>query len=115
MDILYNKEREIMKRNILEKLTSRKFIVTIITAITGIITMIIGENEIVQIIAGATMTILPTIIYCITEGVIDAKSVKTITDATLNAVNKLGANDNVKEVIEQIGEIAENLVEEDKE
>ena len=104
-----------MKKTILEKLTSRKFIVTVITAITGIITMVIGENEVVQIIAGTAMTILPSIIYCIMEGVIDAKSVKEITNATLDAANKLGAKDTVKEVIEQVGEITENLVEEDKE
>ena len=94
-----------MKKNVLEKLTSRKFIVTVITAIAGLITLIIGENEIVQIIAGAAMTILPTIIYCIMEGVIDAKSVKTITDATVDAAEKLGANETVVEVIEQVGEI----------
>ena len=94
-----------MKKNVLEKLTSRKFIVTAITAIAGLITLIIGENEIVQTIAGAAMTIVPTIIYCIMEGVIDAKSVKTITDATVEAAEKLGANETVVEVIEQVGEI----------
>lgn len=99
-----------MKKNVLEKLTSRKFIVTAITAIAGLITLIIGENEIVQTIAGAAMTIVPTIIYCIMEGVIDAKSVKTITDATVEAAEKLGANETVVEVIEQVGE----LITEDK-
>ena len=104
-----------MKRNVLEKLTSRKFIVTVITAITGIITMIIGENEIVQIIAGAAMTVIPTIVYCIMEGVLDAKSVKSIADATLEAAEKLGASDKVIDTIEKIGDIGEVLAEEDKE
>ena len=104
-----------MKRSIIEKLTSRKFIVTIITAIAGIITAIIGENETVQIIVGAAMTIVPTIVYCITEGVLDAKSVKTITEATVDAVEKLGANETVVDVIETAGEIGEVLVENKKE
>ena len=78
-----------MKKTILEKLTSRKFIVTVITAITGIITMIIGENEIVQIIAGAAMTIIPAVVYCITEGVLDLKSVKTIVDTTKDAIEQI--------------------------
>ena len=104
-----------MKRTFLEKLTSRKFIVTVITAITGIITMIIGENEIVQIIAGAAMTVIPTIVYCIMEGVLDAKSVKSIADATLEAAEKLGASDKVIDTIEKIGDIGEVLAEEDKE
>ena len=94
-----------MKRTILEKLTSRKFIVTVLTAIAGIITAIIGENEMVQIIVGAAMTIIPTIVYCITEGVLDAKSVKTIAEATADAAEKLGANETVVDVIEQVGEI----------
>lgn len=103
-----------MKKTFLEKLTSRKFIVTVITAITGIITMIIGENEIVQIIAGAAMTVIPTIVYCIMEGVLDAKSVKTIVDATADAVEKLGVEEKVVDSIEKVGEIGELLIEVDK-
>ena len=99
-----------MKENLIKKLTSRKFIVTIITAITGIITMIVGDNEVVEIIAGAAMTIVPTIVYCVMEGVIDAKSVKAITEATSEAVEKLGANAEVVETIEQIGKVGEILV-----
>ena len=104
-----------MKKNILEKLTSRKFIVTAITAIAGIITAIIGENETVQIIVGAAMTIIPTIVYCIMEGVIDAKSVKTIADATADAAEKLGAGEKIVDTIEQAGEIVEILTEDKKE
>lgn len=98
-----------MKKSVLEKLTSRKFIVTAITAIAGIITLIIGENEVVQIVAGALMTVIPTIVYCIMEGTIDAKSVKTITDATADAAEKLGANEKVVDAIEQVGEVGEIL------
>lgn len=100
-----------MKENLIKKLTSRKFIVTIITAITGIITMIIGDNEVVQIISGAAMTIVPTIVYCIMEGTIDAKSVKVITDATADVAEKLGAKEEVVDTIEQIGEMGEILIE----
>ena len=98
-----------MKEKLIQKLTSRKFIVTIITAIAGIVTMIIGENEVVQIIAGAAMTIVPTIVYCIMEGKIDAQSVKAITDATSEAAEKLGADAEVVETIEQIGKVGEIL------
>ena len=100
-----------MKKNILAKLTSRKFIVTAITAIAGIVTMIIGESEVVQTIAGAAMTIVPTIVYCIMEGAIDARSVKTITDATVDAAEKLGADKKVIDTIEQAGEVGEILTE----
>ena len=100
-----------MKKTILEKLTSRKFIVTVITSITGIITMIIGENEVVQLVAGAAMTIIPTIVYCITEGVIDSRSVKTIADTTMDVAEKLGANEKVLDTIETVGKIGEVLTE----
>lgn len=104
-----------MKNNIIQKLTSRKFIVTVITAITGIITLCIGENEVVQIIAGAAMTIVPTVVYCLMEGVIDAKSIKTITEVTADAAEKLGADENAVEVIEHMGAVGEVLVSEDYE
>lgn len=104
-----------MKKPIIDKLTSRKFIVTVITAITGIVTMIVGDNEVVQIIAGAAMTIIPTIIYCIMEGVIDANSVKVITDATIEVVEKLGADDKIKDTIQSVGEIGEILTEDKEE
>ena len=100
-----------MKENLIKKLTSRKFIVTIITAITGIITMIVGESEVVQIISGAAMAIVPTIVYCVMEGLIDAKSIKAVTEATSEAAEKLGAGAEVVETIEQIGKVGEILTE----
>lgn len=98
-----------MKKTILEKLTSRKFITTVITAIAGIVTMIVGDNEVVQTVAGALMTIIPTIVYCITEGVLDSKSVKTITEATADVAEKLGADEKVVDAIEKVGEVGEIL------
>lgn len=98
-----------MKNDLIKKLTSRKFIVTAITALAGIITMIVGENAAVQTIAGAAMTIVPTVVYCLMEGVIDAKSIKTITTATADAAEKLGANEATVDVIEQMGAVGEVL------
>lgn len=103
-----------MKNDLLKKLTSRKFIVTAITAIAGIITMIIGNNAAVQTIAGAAMTIVPTVVYCLMEGVIDAKSINTITTATADAAEKLGANEATVDVIEQMGAVGEALAETEK-
>ena len=100
-----------MKNNLLKKLTSRKFIVTAISAIAGIITIFVGDNEIVQIIASALMIVVPTIVYCIMEGVIDSKSVKTITEVAVDTAEKLGASEKVVDTIEQVGEIGEILVE----
>ena len=109
MDSLLNKEVLVMKK-FLSKLTSRKFIVTAITTITGIVTMIVGENEIVNTVASALMVIIPTIVYCITEGVIDAKSVQTITDTVIDTAEKLGASDSTVDIIEEVGDVGEKIV-----
>ena len=37
-----------MNNNIIKKLTSRKFIIAAITAIAGIITLFVGDNEVVH-------------------------------------------------------------------
>ena len=95
-------------KNFLKKLTSRKFIVTAISTIAGVVTLIIGENAVVDIVASALMVVVPTIVYCITEGVIDAKSVKTIADTVADAAEKLGASEIVVDTIEQVGELVTN-------
>ena len=96
-------------KDFLKKLTSRKFIVTAITTITGIITLVIGESEVVNTISSALMIIIPTVVYCITEGVIDAKNVKTITDTIVDTAENLGASNEVVEIIEKVGEVGEIL------
>ena len=97
-------------KDIVRKLTSRKFIVTAISAISGIVTFFVGEQEVIQTITSSLMVVLPTIVYCITEGMIDAKSVKTITNAVADTAEKLGADEKVVEVIEHVGEMGEILV-----
>jgi len=102
-----------MNNNIIKKLTSRKFIIAAITAIAGIITLFVGDNEVVQVIAGAAMTIIPTVVYCLMEGIVDAKSVKVITEATADAAEKLGADEKTVNMIEQVGAVGEVLTEDD--
>ncbi len=43
------------------------------------------------------------------EGIVNAKSIKTITEATADAAEKLGADDKTVDVIEQIGAVGEVL------
>lgn len=99
--------------NFVRKITSRKFIVTAIAAIAGVITLFIGENEIVDTIAGMAMTVIPTIVYCLTEGYVDAQSVKTVTQATADAAEKLGASSQAIDAIEKVGAVGEVLADEE--
>ena len=94
----------------MNKFTSRKFIVTAISTIAGIITLFVGESEIVQTIASALMIVVPVVVYCITEGIVDAKSVKTITETVADTAEKLGASEDTINVIEKVGEIGEMIV-----
>lgn len=77
------------KQTIIKKLTSRKFIVSAITLIAGIVTMIIGHEHEVATVAGALMSIVPAVVYCIVEGRVDAKAVQTVTEAISNAAERL--------------------------
>ena len=104
-----------MKNDLLKKLTSRKFIVTVIPVIAGVITLFVGNNAIVQTIASAAMVVLPTVVYCIMEGTVDAKSVKVITEATADAAEKLGATEAQVNIIEQMGAVGEVLTDDTEE
>ena len=97
--------------NFLRKITSRKFIVSIITMIMGIVTLIVGENDAVKNIAAAAMTVIPAVVYCIMEGRVDAASVKQITEATVEVAEQLGASEKETDTIEKIGDAVEKAAE----
>ena len=101
-----------MKIDWKKKLTSRKFIIAVITAIAGIVTLIFGHGEEVNTIAGALMTIIPTLVYCIVEGTVDAASVKKIGDAVSDAAEKLGA-DELAEQVDNVTDMAESLIDDE--
>ena len=92
-----------MKKNEwIQKLTSRKFIISALSALTGILSIILGENEAVNTIMGTLMVIIPSVIYCIMEGKIDVASAKAIGTAVADAAAQLGANRSTLENLEKI-------------
>lgn len=100
-----------MKNDWIKKLTSRKFILTALAAISGICSLVFGENHAVQTVMGALMVILPATVYCITEGKIDAASVAKISKAVTDAAEELGASKETLRGLEKIGDAAEALTE----
>lgn len=64
----------------MNKLKSRKFWLTLITTLSGIATALMSVNGEIGIIAGMVVAVLPTIVYVITEGKIDAKAVGMISE-----------------------------------
>ena len=91
------------------KFLSRKFIFTAIADISGLLTMLIGNGTVTTII-GASLILVATIVFCIVEGAIDAKSVGQISDAVEDIAEALGADEKVVDAIDKVGDIAEDLV-----
>ncbi len=77
------------KDQIIKKLTSRKFIVAVISIISGICLLLGADCDTVSVISGGAMIILPSVAYCIAEGKIDAENVKAISSAIKDTVNAL--------------------------
>lgn len=98
------------KQDLIRKLTSRKFLVTLISVISGVITLCIGESEIVEVIAGAAMTVVPAVVYCFMEGKVDAESAKTIAQGVKNAATDLGAPEKAIDTIDRIGALGEAIL-----
>ena len=75
--------------NVIRKLTSRKLWLAIAGVTTGI-AMILGvDGSDITSIAGAVTALASVITYIITEGKIDAESVKTAVDNTQSAVETI--------------------------
>lgn len=82
--------------------------------IAGILTLILGENEIVDKVFGGLAVIVPAVAYCIVEGSIDRTSAKTVVDATKDTAEKLGASDKVADVLYSFGDVIDAVLPEDK-
>lgn len=91
------------------KFLSRKFIVTVISALAGIVIALVGHDEIVLSIAACAMTVLPSIAYTITEGRIDAASVRASGDAISQTLRENG-QDKAADIIDNLTDVAEEVV-----
>ncbi len=87
----------------LQKLTSRKFLLSVVSMLAGIAALCGADKTVVAIVAGAAMTVLPALVYCITEGRIDATSVLAAKQAVADAAKSLGADDTTQSLIDATG------------
>ena len=70
----------------LEKFTSRKFIIAVLTIVAGVATALTEVGGEIGAICGIVAAIIAAAVYIITEGNIDAKAVQLITEATESVV-----------------------------
>jgi pheromone shutdown protein TraB len=75
--------------NFLSKLTSRKFWIAIISTFAGIAELFGAGGELVSVIVGSALALLPSLIYIITEGKIDAASAKKLAEDVESKVDDI--------------------------
>lgn len=80
-------------KKLIEKFTSRKFLLAVVTVIAGVVAMCGASEGVVEAVTAALTALIPTVIYIITEGRIDAAAVGQIAGAVQDIAEGV-ANDN---------------------
>lgn len=78
-----------MKNQIWKKLTSRKLWVAIAGITTGLALVLGVDGGDISDVAGAVTAVASVVAYIVTEGKIDAESVKNAVESTQNAVSTI--------------------------
>ena len=69
-----------------EKLTSRKFWMTAIAAVAGI-AQLLGADDTVTTLIGAILTLVPSVVYVITEGKLDAEKLTDVINSVTDTLD----------------------------
>lgn len=77
----------------LKKFTSRKFLLALIATIAGVVAMCGVPDGVVEAVSAALTALIPTVIYIITEGRIDAAAVGQIAGAVQDVAESVADND----------------------
>lgn len=78
---------------LLKKLTSRKFLLAMVTVIAGIVAMCGASEGVVEAVAASLTALVPTVIYIVTEGRIDAAAVGQIAGAVQDVAESIANED----------------------
>ena len=73
----------------ISKLTSRKFWISLISTFVGIAELFGADGELVSVIVGSALALIPSIIYIITEGKVDAASAKNLANDVEKALDSM--------------------------
>lgn len=76
-------------KEILRKLSSRKLWLAIAGVATGIAMVLGADATEIQTVAGAVTSVVSVVAYIVTEGRIDAESVKNAVEATQGALKTI--------------------------
>lgn len=78
---------------IMRKLTSRKLWMAVAGIATGLAMVLGVDGGDISNVAGAVTAVASVVAYIVTEGKIDAESVKNAIEATENAVDTIGGEE----------------------
>lgn len=81
-------------KKLLEKFTSRKFLLAVVTVIAGVVAMCGASEGVVEAVTAALTALIPTVIYIVTEGRIDAAAVGQIAGAVQDIAEGVAADTN---------------------
>lgn len=79
--------------NFIRKLTSRKLWMAIAGVATGIALALGADASEIQTVTGAVTALISAVVYIITEGKVDAESVKNAVEGAQNAVDVIGGDE----------------------
>lgn len=85
-------------QSFLKKFSSRKFLMSFIGVVVGILGMLNCNDNVIAIVAFALLEIMSIVIYCIVEGKVDAESVKsalTVAEQITQLIEQLKNNQDV--------------------
>ena len=85
-------------KDFLKKFTSRKFLLALISVVSGVLTMANCNDNLIQFICSLIMIIVPSITYIITEGVLDYTGIGLALQDIIEAINKyIGKDEDTEE------------------
>jgi hypothetical protein len=83
-------------KDFFKKLGSRKFLMALISVISGIMSMMNCGDSLIQFVCSLILIVVPVIAYIVTEGVLDYTSIGLALDQVIEALQKY--IDSIKEV-----------------
>lgn len=72
----------------MKKFTSRKFILSILSVISGMAGMIASENTWLMLCVNVVLIVVPTVVYTVTEGKIDKEALLDVIDKIRDEVDR---------------------------
>lgn len=97
-------------KDFLKKLGSRKFLMALISVISGIMSMMNCGDSLIQFVCSLILIIVPTIVYIVTEGVLDYTGIGLALEQIIETLQKY--IDSKKEESENEEKIEEVLLQE---